>query len=111
MFEMQRFYPEAYNKFRELLLAKDVVLLRNNMMQGIMEGIYRDDINADLMARYRLESSLLVLQPNLMVNDRNSLMTVALEIGEHFLYGIMTHKGEKLYQTYKTKYLKKAPKI
>jgi TetR/AcrR family transcriptional regulator, cholesterol catabolism regulator len=106
MFELQRFFPEAYKTFRDMLADRDVVMLRNNILQGIKEGIYREDINADLMARYRLETSLLILQPNLLVSDRNSLMSVALEIGEHFLHGIMTAKGEKLYQKYKTKYLK-----
>jgi hypothetical protein len=54
---------------------------------------------------------MLILQPNLLVNDRNDLMSVAMEIGEHFLYGIMTPKGEKLYQKYKAKYLKQVQKV
>ncbi len=111
MFEMQRYFPDAYNTFRELLLARDVVIIRDNILQGIKEGLYREDLNAELLARYRLETSLLILQPNLMVSDRNSLMSVTLEIGEHFLYGIMNTKGEKLYQKYKAKYLKQSPGI
>jgi TetR/AcrR family transcriptional regulator, cholesterol catabolism regulator len=108
VFELQRFFPDAYNTFRNLLVERDVVMMRDNILQGIKEGLYREDINPDLLARYRLETSLLILQPNLLVNDRNSLMSVALEIGEHFLYGIMTPKGEKQYIKYKTKYLKQA---
>ena len=105
IFEMQRFFPEAYKAFRDMLADRDVVMIRENILWGIKEGLYREDINADLMARYRLETSLLILQPNLLVSDRNNLISVALEIGEHFLYGIMTPKGEKLYQKYKQKYL------
>ena len=108
LFELQRFFPEAFKTFRDLLVDRDVVMIRDNMLQGIKEGLYRADINADLLARYRLETSLLILQPNHLVNDRNNLMSVALEIGEHFLYGIMTVEGVKLYQTYKVKYLKQA---
>ena len=111
IFEMQRFYPEAYNTFRSQLVDRDVLMIRDNILQGIAEGLYREDVNADLMARFRIETSLLILQPNLLVSDRNSLISVALEIGEHFLYGIMNSKGEKLYQKYKTKYLKQASKI
>ncbi|MFI5195681.1 MAG: TetR/AcrR family transcriptional regulator [Chitinophagales bacterium] len=111
MFEMQRYFPEAYKTFRNMLEERDVVMIRENIVQGMKEGLYRSDLNADLLARYRLETSLLILQPNLLVSDRNSLMSVALEIGEHFLYGIMNSKGEKLYQKYKAKYLKQAPKI
>ena len=111
LFEMQRFFPDAYKIFRELLEQCDVVMLRENILQGMREGLYRDDLNADLLARYRLETSLLVLQPSLLVSKREHLMSVALEIGEHFLYGIMTPKGEKLYQKYKAKYLKQASQI
>jgi len=111
LFEMQRFYPVAYNTFRDQLIARDVVMIKDNILQGIKEGLYREDVDADLMARYRIETSLLILQPNLLVSDRTSLMSVALEIGEHFLYGIMNSKGEKLYQKYKAKYLKQASKI
>jgi AcrR family transcriptional regulator len=106
IFEMQRFFPEAYARFRESLLGRDVTIMRENIEQGKKEGCYREGINADLMARYRIETSLLILQPSLLVNDRNSLMSVALEIGEHFMYGIMTPKGVDLYQKYKTEYLK-----
>ena len=111
LFEMQRFYPDAYKTFREMLHDKDAVMIRENLLQGMREGLYREDLNADLMARYRLETSLLILQPNLMVNERDELISVALEIAEHFMYGIMTPKGEKLYQKYKTKYLKKQTNI
>ena len=111
MFEMQRFFPEAFKTFRTMLEDRDVVMIRGNIEQGIKEGLYREEINADLLARYRLETSLLILQPNLLVNDRNSLLSVALEIGEHFLYGIMTVKGIELFKKYKEKYLQQASNI
>jgi AcrR family transcriptional regulator len=106
IFEMQRFFPDAYKQFRDLLIERDVVLVKENILQGIKEGYYRNNVNADLMARYRIETSLMALQPNLMVNDRASLMSVALEIGEHFMYGVMTPKGIELYLKYKEQYLK-----
>jgi AcrR family transcriptional regulator len=111
MFEMQRFFPEAYNTFRDQLQAKDVGMMRENIMRGVEEGLYRGDVNADLMARFRLETSLMILQPNLLVNSRNDLLSVSLEIGEHFLYGIMTPKGVKQYLKYKAKYLTQVPKV
>lgn len=108
MFEMQRFFPEAYKKFRDLLLERDVMMIRDNIVQGMKEGLYREDVNPDLMARFRIESSLMALQPTLMVNDRANLMNVALDLGEHFMYGIMTPKGIELYKQYKAQYLKQA---
>jgi TetR/AcrR family transcriptional regulator, cholesterol catabolism regulator len=108
IFEMQRFFPDAYKQFKDLLVERDVVMVRDNILQGIKEGYYREDVNAELLARYRIETALMALQPTLMVNERANLMSVALEIGEHFMYGIMTPKGTDLYLKYKEQYLKQA---
>lgn len=111
MLELERYYPEGYKKFKDMLLEQDVKAIHQNLLQGIDEGYYRPDINADFMARYRMELSLIMFHPNLLVNEPNNLQFVAHEISEHFLYGIMTPKGEKLYQKYKEKYLKQVSKI
>ncbi|WP_276133280.1 TetR/AcrR family transcriptional regulator [Polluticoccus soli] len=110
LLEMQRFFPEAYELFRNKLMEDDVKMIRDNIEQGIREGLYREGINADFLARYRLETSLIMFQPNLLVNERYDLMFVTHEICEHFLYGIMTTKGEKYYHKYKDKYLKQVSK-
>ena len=111
LYEMQRYFPEAYQIFREKLVEQDVEIIKATIKNGIEEGLYREDVNADLMARYRLETSLIMFQPNLLVNERYDLLFVTHEIFEHFLYGIMTAKGEKLYQKYKEHYLKQVAKV
>lgn len=108
--ELQRFYPEAYDSFREGLISQDVELIRKNIVQGIEEGLYRPEVNAELLAKLRIESSLLMFQPNLLVSERHDFMYVVHEITEHFLYGLMTPKGEKLYLKYKEKYQKQVTK-
>ena len=104
--ELQRYYPDGYKAFRESLVTQDVESVKKNLQQGIEEGLYRENLNVDLVARFHIESALLLMQPNLMVNEREDLKAVNNEITELFLYGIMTPKGEKLYQKYKEKYQK-----
>lgn len=111
LFEMQRYFPDAYATFKDMLQKRDVEMIKDNLQQGIEEGLYRPEINAELMARYRLEMSLMIFQPNLLVTERHDLRFVLHEIFEHFLYGIMTPKGEKLYQKYKTNLLKQVSKV
>ena len=108
--ELQRYYPEGYKVFRESLVTQDVEAVKKNLQQGIEEGLYRENLNVDLVARFHIESALLLMQPNRMVNEREDLKAVNHEITELFLYGIMTPKGEKLYHKYKEKYLKHATK-
>ena len=111
LLELERFYPDGYKKFKDSLLEQDVETIKANIIRGIEEGNYRQDVNPDFMARYRMELSLIMFHPNLLVNSRDDMHVVGHEIAEHFLYGIMTPKGEKLYQKYKEQYLKKVPKI
>ncbi|MEI8279814.1 MAG: TetR/AcrR family transcriptional regulator [Bacteroidota bacterium] len=111
MLELQRYFPEGYKIFREEIIAQDVEMLRNNILSGIEEGLYRPDINAELMAIYHMETALLVFQSSTLVNDRYDLQYVKRELTEHFMYGIMTPKGEKMYRKYKETYLKQVSKI
>lgn len=106
MLELQRFFPESHQSFRKTLFDKDMIAIRDNILQGIAEGNYREEVNAELLATYRMESCLIMLQPNLLLNERYNTQIVSLEIFEHFIYGLMTPKGAKLYIKYKEKYLK-----
>lgn len=107
MLELQRFFPEAHEGFRKLLFDRDMIAIRDNILRGIDEGYYREEVNAELLAIYRMESCMIMMQPNLMMNERYNTQIVSQEIFEHFIYGLMTAKGEKLYKKYKEKYLKK----
>lgn len=106
--ELQRFYPDGYNLFRNQLLTYDVDLIKQNLEQGIEEAHYRANFDVDLLARYRVESALIALRPNMLITDDRPYQYVNQEITEHFLYGIMTIKGERLYLQYKDQYYKQA---
>lgn len=105
LFELQRFYPEGYEQFRKNM-ERDVVSVKRNLEQGIKEENYRADINIEILARFHMESCLLVMMPNMMVKDRFDIRLVNQEMMEHFMYGIMTAQGIKLYLKYKEQYLK-----
>ncbi|MCC6186865.1 MAG: helix-turn-helix transcriptional regulator [Chitinophagaceae bacterium] len=104
--ELQRFYPEGYQQFK-LNMENDVTAIKNNILQGIEEGLYREDIDADIISRYHMESVLMIMMPSVLLNDKLNLFTVNRAIMEHYIYGIVTPKGEKLYRKYKEQYLTK----
>lgn len=111
MLELERFFPEVFKAFRDSMVERDVQNIKENIERGMQDGLYRPDIDPEFMARYRMELSLLMYHPTLLINDRFNLQFVGREISEHFLYGIMTPKGEKLYQKYKEQYFKQVTKI
>lgn len=104
--ELQRYYPDEYEMMRQQLLEKNVAIIRDNILRGMETGLYRDGLNADLMARFHIEVSLMSFQPNLMVNDLIDFKYVTREINEHFIYGLLSTAGKKLYEKYKAQPIK-----
>ncbi|MGC4058607.1 MAG: TetR/AcrR family transcriptional regulator [Chitinophagaceae bacterium] len=105
IYELQRFYPEGYRQFRSNM-ERDVESIRRNLEQGVAEGNYRDDFDPEILSRFHIESSLMIVMPNMLMKDKFDMYRVNHEITEHFMRGILTAKGEKLYRKYKEQYYK-----
>ena len=75
-------------------------MIRQNLEWGIKEGLYREDINVDVISRFRLESMMLPFDINIYPPAKFNLLTVMQEIIQHFVYGIVTIKGYKMAQKY-----------
>lgn len=95
--DLQKFYNTAYNylqKHKQEYLYDCIV---KNLQRGIHEGFYREDIDINIIAKYRMESALLVFQNNLFPQHEYDIVKVNYQIFAHFIYGISTLKGHKLF--------------
>jgi len=101
IFEMQKYHPEAYKKMNAHKNKFFVNIMKENLIKGIKEGYYREDINIEVIARYRVESIFLGFNPDVFMQGKFTLLEVEMELMEHFLYGICTPKGQKLITKYK----------
>lgn len=99
LLELQRYFPQAYQQFREQFVYRDVALIRDNIQRGMDEGLYREGLDAELLARYRVECCLLLFQPDSLLNGSSPSQTISV-IAEHFLFGLMTEAGGKCYHNY-----------
>ena len=100
IYDMQKYHPKAFLKFQR---HKDDYLyniIRENMERGIEEGLYRQDINLDIMARYRVESMMLPFNPDFHTRLKYNLARIGEEFIIHFLFGLASPKGYKLIQKY-----------
>ena len=70
-------------------------------LKEVLQKVIRENINIDVMARYRIESIFLGFNPDILMQGKYTLVQVELELMEHFLYGICTPKGLKLINKYK----------
>lgn len=101
LLELERFYPEGFKVFKKKILEKDVEVIKQNLLQGIEEGLYRTEINTDFMARYRIEISFLAFNSQFLIENRDDMQRAARLLSEHFMHGIMTPKGVKVFLKHK----------
>jgi len=100
LYDMQKFHPKAFLKFQQHKNDFLYNSIRKNMDRGILEGLYREDINLDILARFRLESIMIPFNPDFHAKIKNNLAQIEEELILHFLYGLASPKGYKLIVKY-----------
>lgn len=100
LFDMQKYYPNTFNKF--LKHKNDYIynIIRENLIRGIREGYFRPEIDIDLVSWFRMESMLWPFNPEFFQKTKKSLAVVEQELILHYLYGLASPKGYELISTY-----------
>lgn len=104
IFDLQKFHPRAWSvwiDFREKYIRQSVV---RNLKQGKREGFFRDDINPELLATMRIQVMEMAFNPELFPKDQFDLSQIQALLFDHFIYGIVTDKGRKLYDKLKKQF-------
>jgi AcrR family transcriptional regulator len=101
LFDLKKFHPKAWNAwldFKNKFIRESVM---RNLKQGVEEGHFRQDINPELMAIVRIELIELLFDQMLFPREKFKLAEVQMHLFDHFVYGLVTDKGRKLYEKYK----------
>lgn len=103
LFELQKYHPKAWEvwlQFKENYIRESVV---RNLKQGIDEGYFRDEVNANILASCRIAMIEAAFDERLFPKERYDLAEVQSQLFDHFVNGLLTDKGRKLYLRYKDK--------
>lgn len=106
VFDIERGNPSTYKKFLDFKYSFIFGIVKDNIIRGKAEGLYRENLNEDLIAKFRLETMMLPFNEEIYPRDQFPLMSLHQELIEYNLYGMVTLKGYKLI----TKYQKKREK-
>jgi TetR/AcrR family transcriptional regulator, cholesterol catabolism regulator len=102
LFDIQKFHPKAWTVWSNF--KKEVVReIVNNLKRGIEEGYVREEVNPEIFAIVRLELVQVVFDDDIFPRNKFKLAEVQIQLFDHFVFGLVTEKGKKLYQKYKTK--------
>jgi TetR/AcrR family transcriptional regulator, cholesterol catabolism regulator len=100
LFELERYYPTAFEKFIQHKYSFLYKVLTENIERGIAEELYRKDFDTEILVKARLESMMMPFNQMVFPKNKFSLIKVETELTTHFLYGLATIKGYKLITKY-----------
>ena len=76
-------------------------MVRENLERGIAEGLYRKDLEVNILTQFRIASAMLCFQPEVFPIAGFEMGKVQRVLLEHFLYGVVSAEGWKLIEQYK----------
>ncbi len=97
-FELQKYYPVIYRDF--IMKKRDRVFeqVKNNFAQGIEEGIYRNDLDIDLVARLYIQKLIDVHDPEFLASGNFSFEKVFQVMFDNHIRGIANPVGLAYYE-------------
>ncbi|MGP8214566.1 MAG: TetR/AcrR family transcriptional regulator [Bacteroidia bacterium] len=101
MFELKKFHSRVWQQFQDF---KQEVIMRcvtDNLKRGIKEGIYRKDMDIEILSRLRVEQIEIAWNPELFPHTKFDIGKVQLAFLDHFMHGIVNLKGYRLVKKYK----------
>jgi len=106
VYDLDRFHPKAYKTFVDHKNKYLYQLIVKNLERGIAEGLYRPDINIDVMAKFRLEGMMMAFNQEIFPSTKYNMAEIQQVIIEHILFGVASLKGYNLILKYQQERIK-----
>lgn len=101
--DLKKYHPKAWTIFQKHKHEHIIQGISGNLQRGIAAGLYRDDIDVDVLARMRVEQIEMAFDPAIFPPQKFAIIEVHTQLIHHFLRGILTDQGFEVYNNYAEK--------
>ena len=101
LYDLEKYHPKGYKKFMDHHNTYLYSIIKNNLERGMAEGNYREGINIDIIARYRIGTMFMIFNVNVFPNGKYQLGNLCKEITDNFLHGLLAPQAFPLITKYK----------
>jgi AcrR family transcriptional regulator len=95
MYDLQKYHPEGWKMFVDYKNTFIYSCILQNIEKGIRQGIYRDDFNPDIIAKFYAARTELVVSQDIFPFPKYTVMDVYSEYLRYHIRAIATEKGLK----------------
>ena len=103
LFDLKKYHTRAWEIY--LNYKEDFIfnMVFDNMEKGKKEGYFRKEVNPNILARLRVEEIEMSFDNKVFPRNKFDFTEIHVQLLKHFLYGIMTDTGKKLFESYESK--------
>lgn len=101
-YDLQKYYPECWKSFRDFKEKGMTEMIESNLRRGIQQGVFRKDLNIEIISKLRVEQIEMTLNPMIFPPEKYDITEVHVTILELFLRGITSEKGNELIKKYQS---------
>lgn len=95
-YDLEKYYPDAWEMFVDFKRQDIVGYVQDNLERGIEEGLYREDMHPEVIARIYTDRVDVVFNGELFPPENFSFAKVYKEMFFYHMLGIVTEKGRRL---------------
>ena len=93
VYDLQKYHRESWEMMRNFQYDFVFKIIRENLLRGRKEGLYREDFDVDIIAKLHLATSFNMFDQQLFPDNAISKVTLFKEYMMHYLHGIVSPKG------------------
>ena len=98
--EIEKYHTDTWKSIENFKAARMLCPIKVNLKRGMTEGLYRQNLQIDIVARMRQLQLEAAFDPVQYPADRFEMHVVMEQVTAHFILGIATIKGHKLVNQY-----------
>lgn len=97
-FSLKSTYPKLYQYHIDTRVSFIFEKIKINIIKGIGQGIYRDDLSVELLARLYISRLIDLHNPDFFPPEQYSFEIIFDAIFDHFIRGIVNEDGMRYYE-------------
>lgn len=103
MYDLQKYYRESWQMMQSLHEGHIYQIIKANLERGMEEGLYRRDLNADIIAKLYVGKNSLVVDEDIFPLKYYKKENLYKQYIAYHIHGIASPKGLELLKEYETK--------